>query len=171
MYRYGAALALAALVASGCSEEHAGSLPPPVSATPSATPTPTPTNPTSEVEAAARAYFAALERAGKTGDVAALEPMLAASCPCRDQITYIKREAAAGHRITTTYRVEDVRPHDVAAAAAAVTVTFSSPPSTVTDTAGHIVRRIGGGEHIGMDLSLTRGASGWVVARVVRLGA
>lgn len=169
MYRYGVmALALVALAA--CSPGHAGTLPP-TSPPPSVSPSATPTPPRNAVEAAARAYFAALERAGKTGDVTALDPMLAATCSCRDQIAYIRREAAAGHRITTTYRIEDVRPHDVGAGTAAVTVTFSSPPSTVVDTGGRVIRRIAGGEHIGMDLSLTRGGRGWVIARVVRLGA
>jgi hypothetical protein len=170
MYRYGAALALAALVASGCSEEHAGSLPPPVSVTPSATPTPTPTNPTSEVEAAARAYYDELTAAGKTGDTARLAGMIGAGCECAKTLQYLRGEAAAGHRFTTVYRVDAVTTHDVSAKAGFATVTLTYAPSTIVDGTGHVVRSIPGKTKVGRDLGFTRQGERWVVTRLALLG-
>jgi hypothetical protein len=175
MYRYGAVLALAALVAVGCSDEHAGSLPTlsPTPTTTSLSPTPTPTaSLADEASRAVRTYFATLASAGQAGDTTALERLVAAGCTCRDQVSYIKREAAAGHRITTTYVLESVRAHDLTAAGGSVTVTFSSPASKVVDAKGATVRTLGALRHVGMEISLRRDPdSSWVVVRIVRLGA
>jgi len=166
MRRYGVTAALVALLA-GCSgNEHAGSLPTVSPAPTTSSPTPSPTD---EVAAAARAYYAALEKAGQTGDTTALAALLAQSCDCRKQVDYIRREAAAGHHTTTTYTVEAVRPHDVTASAAAATVTYSSPESKVLDASGRTVRTLSALSHVGYDLALRRDGGSWLVERIVRL--
>jgi hypothetical protein len=166
MRRYGVALALVALLA-GCShDDHAGSLP---SLSPSPSTTSVTPSPTDDVAAAARAYYAALEKAGQTGDATPLAALLAPSCDCRKQVDYIRREAAAGHHTTTTYAIENVRPHDVTASAAAATVTYSSPASKVLDASGRTVRTLSALSHVGYDLALRLDGGHWLVERIVRL--
>lgn len=169
MYRYGAALALLALASAGCSDEQAGTLPPPSPVTTSATPSPSPTNLRSEIDAAARAYFAALERAGKTGDVPALRALLAPTCECVKSADYIQSEHAAGHRFTTIYRVEAVSPHDVTPTSGAATVTVTYAASKVVDTSGRTVRTLPGETHAGRELAFAREGGRWLVTRVVLL--
>ena len=172
MRRYGVILALLAVTAAGCSEERAGSLP---SASPmptTATPSPTPTATVeAQVEAAARVYFEALERAGLTGDVAGLQAAIHPQCDCRKQIDAIRADAAAGRHATTVYRIEAVSPHDITATSASATVTFSSPASAVVDSAGRTVRSLPALEHAGIDLVFSKSGASWLVRRVIRLGA
>ncbi len=164
MRRYGVTLALVALLAGCSAKEHAGTLPSLTTSPTTSSPT---TAPTDEVAAAARAYYAALENAGRTGDPAPLAALLAPSCDCRKQVDYIRREATAGHRTTTTYTIEAVRPHDVTASAAAATVTYSSPESKVVDTSGRTVRTLSALSHVGYDLALRRDGGRWLVERIV----
>lgn len=168
MSRY-AALALLALAA--CGSEHAGSLPP-LSSAPVTASAPSPSaTPADDVEAAVRAYFATLAAAGRTGNTTALKRLVDSGCSCRDQVAYIDREAAAGHRITTTYSVESVRAHDVTAAGGSATVTFSSPASAVVDAHGHTIRSLAALSHVGMEITFRRRGDAWTVVRLVRLGA
>lgn len=174
MYRFGVGLALVALAAAGCTKEHAGALPS-VSATPtatatSATPTTTATTPAQQIAAAARAYYAALTRAGATGDTTALRALVAPACDCRQSIDYIDQEHRAGHHFTTAYRVDKVQTHDVANAAGAATVTVTYAPSKVVDAQGRTVRTIPGETAAGRDLVFRREGGRWLVTRVVLLG-
>jgi hypothetical protein len=174
MYRYGVGLALVALVAAGCTKEHAGALPS-LSATPTptattATPTSTATTPAQQIAAAARRYVATLQSAGQTGDTTRLAALLATGCTCRDQVAYIKREAAAGHRITTRYVVESVVPHDASASTGSATLTFSAPASAVVDSSGHTVRTLAALRHAGLEMSFRRTGASWQIVRLDRLG-
>ncbi len=176
MYRFGLAVALVALLAAGCSDEKAGGLPP-ITSPSSTAPSPTSASPTAtasprqEVEAAVRRYFAVLAEAGQSGDVSALDPLLGDKCTCREQVNYIKSEAAKGNRITTEYTVDAVRADDVSGSAAVVTATFSAPASAVVDSKGKVVRRLDALKRIGVEMGLRRVGERWVIERVVRLGA
>lgn len=171
MSRPGAAVALVALLAAGCSAEHAGSLPPvasPSSATPSATATAS--TPAAQVEAAARAYFAELTRAGHTGDTRALRALVTPQCGCRDAIGYIEEEHRAGHHFTTDYRVDAVRVHDVSEAGGSATVTVTYAASQVVDAQGRTVRRLPGVTRAGRELGFRREGERWLLTRYVLLG-
>lgn len=173
-----AAFASVVVVAAGCSDEQAGSLPPPlppVSATasgsqsPSASAAPTGT-PEAQIEQAVRAYFAALADAAQTGDPRRLEKLLSPTCKCRQQIDYVKREAAAGHTATTTYEVESIEPSDVTATGGTATVTYSSPKSVVVARSGQKVRTVEALNHVGMVMVFRRAGSTWLIERLVNLG-
>lgn len=166
MRRYGVTLALVALLA-GCSgKEHAGSLPSLTTSPTVSAPSPTPAD---EVANAARHYFAVLEAAGKTGNVADLAALIAPSCECREQVDAIRADARAGRHATTVYRLDAVRTHDVTATTGAATVTVSSPASAVVDSAGRTVRSLPALSGVGIDLVFRRGGNAWLVERVVRL--
>jgi ketosteroid isomerase-like protein len=174
MYRYGVGLALIALVAAGCTKEHAGALPS-LSATPtptgtSSTPTSTATTPAQQIATAARAYFAALESAGKTGDVTTLSALLSPGCECREQVTAIRRDAAAGRHVTTTFTVEEVHTHEVGATAGAAAVTYSSPASRLVDANGKTIRSYAARAHAGLDLTFRKTGGRWLLAHVIGLG-
>lgn len=166
MRRY--AVVLVALLAAGCGSEHAGSLPP-LSPAPSVT-TATTRPPEDEVAAAARAYYAALQKAGETGDVTALRALIAPACACKDQIGYIEGEHRAGHRFTTRYTVEGVTTHDVTATSGFATVTITYAASAVVDRAGRVVRALPGRTKAGRDLLFRREGATWRLARLVLVG-
>lgn len=179
MYRYGVALALVALVAAGCSEDKAGGLPP-LSSTPStpvvtsSTPSPTATaatSPAQQVEAAARSYFAALEKAGQTGDVGGLEPLLGPKCDCRRALAAIQADAKAGRHVTTRYVVSEVKAGEVTATAGTAVVTFSSPASKLVDANGKTVRSLPARKDAGAELTFRLSGSTWLLEQVVLLGA
>ena len=180
MYRYGVALALVALVAAGCSDDKAGGLPPlsstpstpvttsaPATATASAT---TATSPAQQIEAAARAYYAELTRAGESGDAAKLRTMIDPKCGCAKSLDYLASEARQGHRFTTKYRVEAVKTHDVTADAGFATVTLSYAKSAVVDRSGKVVRSLPGETNAGRDLGFKREGDRWVLTQLVLLG-
>ncbi|HEU0129460.1 MAG TPA: hypothetical protein VFQ85_00530 [Mycobacteriales bacterium] len=175
MSRPAATLALVALLAAGCSHgEKAGSLPSvspaPVTTTAAATPSATATAGPDAITTAVRRYFATVAEAGRTGDVAALNLLIAPRCTCRAQLEYLRREAAAGHRLTTLYTVEAVRPHDVTATTAGATVTFSTTAGSVVDRSGAVVRAIPALRHVGVELGLQRVGQTWLLARVAKVG-
>jgi PBP1b-binding outer membrane lipoprotein LpoB len=175
MYRYGVGLALVALVAAGCTKEHAGTLPSlspsPTSTATSASPTSSATTPAQQIATAARAYFTALEKAGKTGDVNALSALLSTTCDCRQQVTAISTDAQAGRHVTTSYQVESVGPHNVGAAAGSATVTYSSPASRLVDSTGRTIQTFAARTHAGVDLTFRRVGGAWLLDGLVRLGA
>jgi hypothetical protein len=173
MYRYGAAVALLALVA--CSAEHAGSLPslPPATSVPplrTVPPSDPATTPAAQVEAAARRYFAALETAGRTGDVTDLDALVGTRCPCHQQVDAIRADAKAGRHVTTTYTVEAVRTHDVRDDVGLATVTYSSPPSKLLDKAGRTLRVLPARSHAGLDLGFGRDGGAWVLLNMTKVG-
>ena len=179
MYRYGMGLALVALLAAGCSDDKAGGLPP-LSSAPStpvvttATPTATATTaqtPAQQVEVAARAYFAALESAGQTGDVSTLEPLLAPKCDCRRALAAIEADAKAGRHVTTRYVVSEVKAGEVTATAGTAVVTFSSPASKLVDANGKTVRSLPARKDTGAELTFRLAGSKWLLEQVVLLGA
>jgi predicted lipid-binding transport protein (Tim44 family) len=162
MRRYGVALALGATLLAGCSDEHAGSLPSLAPAPPAPSP--------ADVAAVARDYYAALEQAGQTGDVARLRALVDPACACADQVGYIEREHRAGHRFTTRYTVDGVTTHDVTAGSAYATVTITYADSAVVDAKGGVVRRLPGKTRAGRDLLFEREGAAWRLARLVVLG-
>jgi predicted lipid-binding transport protein (Tim44 family) len=177
MYRFGLAVALVALLAAGCSDEKAGGLPPitsPSSTAPSPTATATATKaaatPAAQIEAAARAYYAELTRAGETGDAATLRRMIDPDCECAKTIDYLAEEARKGHRFTTKYRVDGVSTHDVTATAGFATVTLTYAKSAIVDRSGKVVRSLPGQTKVGRDLGFTREGERWVLTQLVLLG-
>jgi hypothetical protein len=174
MYRYGVGLALVALVAAGCTKEHAGTLPSlspsPTATATSASPTSSVTTPAQQIATAARTYYAALTQAGATGDTSRLRALVTPTCDCKQGIDYIDQEHRAGHHFTTNYRVDKVQTHDVATAAGSATVTVTYAPSKVVDSRGRTVRAIPGETAAGRDLVFRREGGRWLVTRVVLLG-
>jgi hypothetical protein len=176
MRRYVTALVLvAAVAATGCGSDEAGSLPPtlpPVatSVTPVATASASAASAAAAIETAARAYFAALADAGQTGDPRRLEKLLAPGCECRKQADYVRREYAAGRTATTTYEVESVKPEDVTADGGTAAVTYSSPRSVVVARSGEKVRTLPALNHVGMAMFFRRVGSTWLIERLVELG-
>jgi hypothetical protein len=172
MSRYAA---LALLAAAACSPEHAGSLPP-LSSAPVTTPPVTVSasaSPAADaaVRAAVTTYFKALGDAGRSGDTSGLARLLDPKCECRQQLEYVTSETRKGNRITTTYVVEAVRPHDVTPTTASAAVTFSVPASAVVDSRGHTVRRLAAARHVGFEIALRMSRGTWVIVRIVKLGA
>ena len=167
MRRYGVILALLAVAAAGCSKERAGALPaaPATSATQAATP-----DHSAQVEAAARAYYAFLEHAGKTGDVSPLRVVVDPACECFQQVAAIEREAAAGRHFTTHYAVDAVQAHDVTATTGYATVTLTYAASPVVDANGRVVRTLRGETRAGRDLQFRKEGSAWLLTRLVLLG-
>ena len=170
MRRYGVILALLAVTAAGCSEERAGSLP---SASPmptTATPSPTPTATVeSQVEAAARAYYAALETAGTKGDVTALRELIDPACDCAQQVSAIEAEVRQGRRITTRYLIDAVLTHDVTAESGYATVTLTYAESQVLGADGRVVRTLPGKTRAGRDLLFRKEGTTWRLTRLVLL--
>ena len=167
MRRYGVILALLAVAAAGCSRDRAGALPStsPAPSAPTATTAPTVEE---RLVAAAREYFALLERAGR-GDVAALDPRVASRCSCRQQVDFLRNETAAGRRVTTTYAVESVDATATSDAGGTAAVTFSTAASQVLDASGREVRAIPAVAHAGLELTFRLTADSWVLERAVRL--
>jgi predicted lipid-binding transport protein (Tim44 family) len=172
MRRYGVLLAL--LTVASCSQDKAGTLPPlsPVPSATSATPTPsaTPDGAGAEVEAAARAYYAALTAAGQTGDVRALRAAVDPRCDCAQQIAAVESEHRAGRRYTTRYVVDAVSTHEVSGGSGYATVTLTYADSQVVDGAGRTVRRIPGKTRVGRDLLFRKEGTTWRLVRIVLLG-
>jgi hypothetical protein len=175
MRRFGAVLALLAVTAAGCSDDRAGTLPTEAPTTTTTAPgTTTSASPTAvpggEVEAAARAYYAALETGGTTGDVTALRAIVDGACDCTQQITTIEAERKAGRRFTTRYTVDAVTLHDVTATTAWATVTISYAASQVVDASGRVVRKIPGNTRAGRDLLFRKEGTAWRLVHIVLLG-
>jgi hypothetical protein len=173
MSRYVGMVALVALLALGCSDEHAGGLPPTTSPTATST-TPSATasaslSPSAMIEAAARAYYLELTHAGSTGRTNTLRAMVGAGCECEKTLEYLRDEVRQGHHFTTVYRVDSVRTHDVTAAAGFATVTISYRASTVVDAQGRVVRKITGKTEVGRDLGFRREGDRWLLTRLVLL--
>jgi len=169
MRRYGVILALLAVAAAGCSKERAGALPsaPVTSATPVASRT---ADLSAQVEAAARAYYAYLEHAGRTGDVSPLRAVVDPACECFQQVAAVERETAAGRHLTTHYVVDAVQAHDVTATTGYATVTLTYAASTVVDANGRVVRTLRGETRAGRDLQFRKEGSAWLLTRLVLLG-
>ncbi|HEV2891797.1 MAG TPA: hypothetical protein VGX28_15605 [Frankiaceae bacterium] len=170
MRRYAGLVALLALT--GCAQERAGSLPPPPPPPTSATAAPTATPPRagSEVEVAARAYYAALERAGRDGDVAALRALVDPACECFQQVATMEGYRRAHRRLTTRYSVEGLSTHDVTATAGWATVTLTYGASELVGADGRVVSTYPGKTKVGRDLLFRKEGTTWRLVRLVLLG-
>ena len=170
MRRYVHALVALLLLAglSGCAKERAGALP---SAPPATAPASSPVaGPEAEVAAAARAYYAALESAGQTGDVSALRAVIHPSCDCADQVTTFEGYARAGQHLTTRYAVDGVTTHDVTATEGWATVTLTYAPSALIGADRRVAKTYPGKTKVGRDLLFRKEGTSWRLVRLVLLG-
>ena len=164
-----AALVLSAVLA--CSEPPAGSLPPPASPTPTLSATATPTQSADDsVAQAVRWYYAALQAAVQdpARNRADLEPLLDPSCPCREILAVLDREAEQGRYVDYTLSVSDVRVADESPTRATARVTVEQSSGRLYDSSGRVVERISAVTERYF-VELRRAGEQWRVSRVSRV--
>lgn len=128
-----------------CSDERAGTLPPPASPTTAAPTTPSPTA-SVDYEAEARravdTYFSALnaalrDPAKRTDELAAL---IDPSCTCRQVLEALREEGRVGRYLDYRYTVSDVRVQQAGSLGASMTYTAHQTAGHQRDRHGRIVR-------------------------------
>lgn len=105
------------LLLGACSDEHAGTLPPP-SPTTGAPTTPTPSatgDYATGLRAAIDAYYRTLSEAARdpANRTDALAQLIHPSCTCMAVIDFLRKEAAEGHYLDYSYSARDIRVIDV----------------------------------------------------------
>jgi hypothetical protein len=170
--RWAAGALVAAVVLVGCSDPDQPSTLPRTTPTPTtSSPSPTPTSTEEQVEAAVRAYYAELNRALQTNDVAKLKTLVDKNCPCYNAVQVIERNAMERERTPdAAFSLRSVRVHDVAGKTAAAEVKYSVSAYDVLDANDRVVTHIKK-QSSHFDLSLVHTDSGWVLANLFDLEA
>lgn len=143
--RAAAAVAAVVVALSGCSDERAGTLPPP-SPTTLAPTTPTPTvsaDYAAQARIALQAYIDALYAAGldpanKTDELAV---MLSPTCTCRDVLRVLREEARLGRYIDYQYTLRDVLVIDAGPLGANLSYTVHQSAGAERERSGRVVTR------------------------------
>ena len=167
-------LVVAALVGApgvvGCT----GSDPKPATiSTPPGTPdpsTPSTANPTQQVEAAVRGYYAELTHAAQTNDTSVLKTLTTKGCPCYRSVGVITKNVEQGETTPgATFRVTFIRVHDLESSDAAAEVrTHGSDYDVIRGS--KVVDHVDAlNSHL--DLSLVKSADGkWIIGNEFNLG-
>jgi hypothetical protein len=139
-----------------------------VSASSSASPSAT--LPSADVEAAVRAYYAALTEAARTNKPALRHGLVAAGCPCAAATKVITKNSRSGRTTPgAAFVVESVRPHDVEGDVAVAEVEYQASAYDVLDRSGDVVSSVDA-HRSHLDLSLVRSPAGaWVITNVTDL--
>ncbi|MCA1710821.1 MAG: hypothetical protein LC789_03940 [Actinobacteria bacterium] len=167
-------LGLLGVLAAGCgggSVQEPRSLPPVTTVpSPSASPSPSGVVTAAEIDAAARAVFAALNEAMATTDPAPYVAVAVTQCPCVAPVTKGLRAArAAGHTFTGKVTVLEVTPHDLGPTGGQAKVHWMQPASAELDSAGGVVRKLPAVDYT-QDLFLVRDNGTLKVFQIVGLG-
>jgi hypothetical protein len=165
-----AALLVAPLAACGGDSEQPTVLPARDRTPASSSPSPSATGPAADVEAAVRAYYAALTEAARTNRPALLDDLVAAGCPCAAAGKVIKRNARAGQTTPdAAFVVRSVRPHDIEGDVAVAEVEYQASAYDVLGSSGDVVSSVDA-HRSHLDLSLVRSpADAWVITNVTDL--
>lgn len=137
------ALALGGVAA--CSDPRAGSLPPPasptVSQTTASTGPPTQGDYASQFRRAITAYYAALTAAANdpARNTNALELLISPTCTCREVLDMLRAEAARGHRLDYTYRVEGLKIVEVNRNGGVALYSVVQSPGSQRDSRGRVL--------------------------------
>jgi cytoskeletal protein RodZ len=132
-------------------------------------PSPSPTSTEDQVEAAVRAYYAELVRAGATNDASRLKKLVHESCPCYNAVKVIEGHAARGERSTdSNFDLQLVHVHDVTGKVAAAEVRYKVDAYLVVDSSGDTVAEIKA-QTGHFDLSLAQTKAGWIIINLFDL--
>lgn len=165
-----AALLVAPLAACGGDSEQPTVLPARDRTPASSSPSASATGAAADVEAAVRAYYAALTEAARTNRPALLDGLVAAGCPCAAAGKVIKRNVRAGQTTPdAAFVVQSVRPHDIEGDVAVAEVEYRASAYDVLGSSGDVVSSVHA-HRSHLDLSLVRSpADAWVIANVTDL--
>lgn len=145
--RTGVALAaLATVLAAGCSEEHAGSLPAtsapvsPVATTVTASATPA----EPRAVAAVRTFYAVLEAASRepSAGAARVAALLTPGCACRRIVDFLREQAHQHHALIRPVQVERASVATDAGDTATVFLTLAEGAGSVLDAQGRTVEKL-----------------------------
>ena len=144
--------------------------PTPTASSTTASPSPSATTPEQQIEAAVRAYYAALLLGVQTGQASDLKKLVTKTCPCFAAVETIEENQANGRsgpeaRLT----IQKLTLHNVEAGLAGASVVYDVNGYDLVDKSGDVVSTIKP-RHDAVDLTLVRHPSGnWVVSNVTDL--
>jgi hypothetical protein len=143
-------------------------LPPPLSTETVVAPKGDPAAAAAEVEQFVRDYYAAANLALETGDVESLEAFTIPECEyCRNDVEFIKRNAARGTIEGGRTTVREVTVQDVGPEMASVLVDLVAPDGRVVGPDGATVVVIDNGDGGPAVHALFRTPHGWKIAQVL----
>ena len=164
-----AALVLSALL--GCSDPKAGTLPTASSASSSSpvTPPPSPsaTTASAQVEAAVRAYYAAMEAAvhEPARHTDTLAKLIDPACACHQIVDVLRDEAKKGRHADYTLTVKRIAVPDASPSRGTATVTVAQSSGSLYDSSGRVVDKVAASTSTYF-LELRNHSGQWRVARV-----
>jgi Family of unknown function (DUF6318) len=136
---------------------------PSATVTSSAPSTPSPSSPKAAVEAAVRAYYAAVNVAISTGDTKNLEALTYPACPCHDLIKNVSDVYQRGSSPSAKWTLRYVRNLRIAGIVASVDVRYETEAYSELNEAGATVKSYPAFDQFATVI-LQRGSVGWRVS-------
>ncbi len=166
-------LGLAVLAGCTGSEPKAGTVTPtPTLSSSGESPSPTATTPEQQIEAAVRAYYAALLLGVQTSQTSDLRLLVTKACPCFAAVQTLEDNRAKGRSgPDAQLDIQELSVHNVKAGLAGASVTYQVSGYDLVNKSGEVVSKIKP-RHDAVDLTMVRRPAGtWVVSNVTDLGA